>query len=133
MTAKELERLRERARSTFGSVELAALHHLMGASGTAPNVPGKPVFSFWTRRLDVAVDRLSSPSFDTRGVLPIVISSQVAAGPWVVSALDTGLYEELIGVDAYTFEDFLPEDEVLAAEPVRPDSIDLYDRSAKVR
>lgn len=104
----------------FGSLRGAALHHLTGATGTAPNVTGKPVFTFWTRKRSIALERLA------RGVgladardQAVIIEADVAPSERVIVAQDAGLYRETISasLDA-TFEDFAPEDEVFVAVPV---------------
>jgi len=124
---EELDNLVGMAIENFGSIRMAAMQHLTGAFGPAPNVRGKPIFTFWTRKQEMAEQRLREPSYCNLGAIPIIIECEIQMSPRVIVAKDSGIYQEKIfeGAD-YTFEDFEPEDEVFVAEPVYHYSVTKY-------
>jgi len=115
----ELTMLLEQAIQNFGSLRHAAIHHLTGATGVKPNVPGKPIFTFWTRRKDIALQLLKESYGSYDATIPLLLKALVSRGPRVIIASEEGIYGEQIadGLD-YTFEDFAPEDEVFIALPI---------------
>ena len=118
-STQELDELRAAAARNFGSLRQAALHHLTGASGTEPNVHGKPVFTFWSRNRGVAIHHGLDSHPGVAGFVLVLFTAEVMAREGVVVALDEGLYEERIS-DALpdTFAEFREEDEVFVAVPV---------------
>jgi hypothetical protein len=119
-TVAELDLIVAAAINNFGSLRLAALHHLTGATGIRANEPGKPVFTFWSRQKSVALEHLHRTfgQYDGKNV-PILLEAEIENGDRVVIAADEGLYQERLS-DALedTFAEFAPEDEVFVSIPV---------------
>jgi hypothetical protein len=119
-SADELDSAIKEAEKNFGSLRMAALHHLTGATGVRPNENGKPLFTFWSRNKGVAVDHLRTTYGQVIGKhIAVILEAELAPNPRVIVAADQGLYTERIADNLEdTFEEFAPEDEVFVALPV---------------
>ncbi|HXC44492.1 MAG TPA: hypothetical protein VNY51_13340 [Candidatus Dormibacteraeota bacterium] len=115
------------ALNNFGSLRLAALHHLTGATGIGANLHGKPIFTFWSRYKSVALEHLGKTYGQYSGKnTPILLQVEVEKNERVVVAADESLYEERISdVMKDTFAEFAPEDEVFVSMPVMKHSCSI--------
>jgi hypothetical protein len=115
----ELAQLKATALHNFGSLRVAALHHLTGAVGVAPNQPGKSLFTFWSRRREIAIQHIWQSISNPSKSIPILISADIGVDDNVIIAAEQGLYDERIAEHLEdTFEDFSPEDEVFISKPI---------------
>lgn len=132
-SAEELSGLLTEGVRNFGSLRDAAIHHLTGSSGVAPNAFGRPLFTFWTRVREVALNRLETSYADSMADVAVLITARIARSAQVVVATEEGIYGERIfgGNSTVTFEDFAPEDEVFIAEPVVSYGIDIVCRKPR--
>lgn len=120
-SASELESAVREAVLNFGSLRMAALHHLTGATGVRANEHGRPIFTFWTRIKSVALNHLlrSFPGLPDQ-TIAVLLETEIDVQNGIVVAADEGLYRETIAdfLDD-TFADFEPEDEVFVSIPIR--------------
>src|SRR5436190_22121907 len=108
----ELEDLVRTAIRNFGSLRSAAIHHLTGATGVEPNRRDRPVFTFWPRQRAIALATLRRGRVSTLSPVLLLLAADVARGPRVVIARESGLYRERISDYAEdTLADIEPVDE----------------------
>lgn len=133
-TEQELQELRHCAERNFGTLRLAALHHLTGATGPSPNRAGKPVFTFWSRNREAAIRHALSNHPGIDGYTLVLIASALVEADGVVVAQDDGLYDEKISDSLPdTFSELRDEDEVLVAVPVRQYGVSVLEATAGSR
>ncbi len=119
-TVGELDLIVAAAVKNFGSLRMAALHHLTGATGISANEHGKSVFTFWSRDKSVALQHLDRTYGQYGGKnVPILVEAEVGNNGRIIVAADEGLYEERVSDTLEdTFSEFAPEDEVFVSMPV---------------
>jgi hypothetical protein len=118
-SSRELDEMVEEAIRNFGTLRDAALHHLTGATGVAPNMDGKPVFTFWTKNRLVALHHLAHNLGIYGKVYPVIIEAEIDADSRIIVASEAHLYDEYIEPsNETTFEGARWEEEVFIAKPV---------------